>query len=268
MNRAGKDEVPLERSPFPWAEAHELPRVHRPLSRTKVLLCGDHSLYRAALRILIETRDEFRIVAESTCQATALEYALRGEVDLILMDHDLCAATSLQLASLATLLDRLAPRPVVIVTSAVDPQTCFTALRHGAAGIVLKTSGEDTLLEAMTSAVRGQVLLERAVLTAILSENVQMSDVPRMEQMKIDQLTPREREIAEVACTGLTNTQIAEKLSISEATVRHHLGVIFSKLGVSTRSELAAYGYRHNLVRGGNRATPSGAASEADTARN
>jgi DNA-binding NarL/FixJ family response regulator len=267
MSRPGEDEAPLPRSPFPWTEAHELPSRPRTLGRTKVLLCGDHSLYRAALRILVESRESFRIVAESTCQATALEYALRAEIDLVLMDHDLRPATHAQLNSLGNLLDQLAPRAVVIVTSAVDPQSCMTALRHGAAAIVLKTSGEDTLLDAMVSAVRGQVLLERAVLAAVLSEDLQTPDVPRTEQMKIDQLTPREREIAEVACTGLTNKQIAEKLSISEATVRHHLGVIFSKLGVSTRSELTGYGYRHNLVRAGSR-PKSDAASAADTARN
>lgn len=259
MNRAGKDEAHSPPSPFRWTEAHEVPREPRPRGRTKVLLCGDHSLYRAALRILVESRDdEFRVVAESTCQTTALEYALRGEVDLILMDHDLRPSTQLQLHSLANLLDRFAPRPVVIVTSAVDPQACYTALRHGAAGIVLKARGEETLIDAMTTVVRGQTLLERAVLTAVLAESAQRPDVPRTEQLKIDQLTPREREIAEIACTGLTNKQIAEKLSISEATVRHHLGAIFSKLGVSTRSELTGYGYRHNLV--GSRA--------ADEARN
>ena len=250
-------------------DAQEVPRDGGTLEPTKVLLCGDHSLYRAALRVLVETRDDFRIVAESTCQAAPLEYALRGEVDLVLMDHDLRAASRAQLASLEGLLDRLAPRPVVIVTAAVDPQACFTALRHGASSIVLKARGEETLLDAMTSAARGQVLLERAVLTEILALSPQAPAVPRTEQLKIDQLTPREREIAEVACTGLTNKQIAEKLSISEATVRHHLGVIFSKLGVSTRSELAAYGYRHNLVRSGSEsATTSGAASTPDTARN
>lgn len=270
MNRAGKDEVPAPRSPFPWTEAHELPRRLQPLSQTKVLLCGDHSLYRAALRILVETRDDFRIVAESTCQSAPLEYALRGEVDLVLMDHELRPSTRTQLASLATLLDRLAPRPVVIVTSAIDPQACFTALRHGVCGIVLKARGEETLLDAMASAARGQVLLERAVLTEILADvtQTQAPDVPRTEQLKIDQLTPREREIAVIACTGLTNKQIAEKLVISEATVRHHLGVIFSKLGVSTRSELTAYGYRNNLVGSGSRSTTSDAASTVDTARN
>ncbi|MEA2462445.1 MAG: hypothetical protein QOJ98_192 [Acidobacteriota bacterium] len=266
MNRAGKDEAPLPRPPFPWAEAHELARVARSQEQTKVLLCGDHSLYRAALRILVETRDDFRIVAESTCQSAPLEYALRGQVDLVLMDHELQAANRAQLAGLERLLDRFAPRPVVIVTSAIDPRTCSTALRHGASAIVLKARGEETLLDAMTSAARGQVLLERAVLTAILSEAAQTPNVPRLEQLKIDQLTPREREIAGVACTGVTNKQIAEKLSISEATVRHHLGVIFSKLGVSTRSELAAYGYRHHLVNTGTRGTD--AESAADTARN
>jgi two-component system nitrate/nitrite response regulator NarL len=267
MTRAGKDEAPSPRSPFPWAEAQELSRVARSQEQTKVLLCGDHSLYRAALRILVETRDDFRIVAESTCQSTPLEYALRGQVDLVLMDHELQAANRAQLAGLERLLDRFAPRPVVIVTSVIDPRTCFAALRHGASAIVLKARGEETLLDAMTSATRGQVLLERAVLTAILSEAAQTPNVPRIEQLKIDQLTPREREIAGIACTGVTNKQIAEKLSISEATVRHHLGVIFSKLGVSTRSELAAYGYRHHLVGTGTRSTTD-TESAADTARN
>jgi DNA-binding NarL/FixJ family response regulator len=267
MNRTGQDETPSARSRFAWTEARELPPAAGAIERTKVLLCGDHSLYRAALRILVETRDEFRIVAESTCQSSQLEYALRGEVDLVLMDHDLRTATPAQLASLERLLERVAPRPVVIVTSTVDPQSCLTALRHGVAGIVLKARGEETLLDAMTSAARGQVLLERAVLTAILSGAANAPDVPRTEQAKIDQLTPREREIVRVACTGVTNKQIAEKLSISEATVRHHLGAIFSKLGVSTRSELAVYGYRHNLAGSGDRPTP-GAASATDTARN
>lgn len=266
MNRAGTDQAPTPLSPFRWAEAHELPPAIRSVGRTKVLLCGDHSLYRAALRILVETRDDFRIVAESTCQTSPIEYALRGEVDLVLMDHDLRPATSAQLASLGNLLVRFAPRPIVIVTAAVDPQSCFTALRHGVSGIVLKARGEETLLDAMTSAVRGQVLLERAILTSILDQTAQAPDVPRIEQVKIDQLTPREREIAEVACTGVTNKQIAEKLTISEATVRHHLGVIFSKLGVSTRSELAAYGYRHNIVGSGRTAVDAPAAP--DTARN
>ncbi len=251
MNRAGKDEVATRtRSHFPWTEAHELTRVPgpAPVEVTKVLLCGDQSLYRAALRILVQTREEFRIVAESTCERSELERALRNDIDLVLMDHDLCPATKAQLVSLQTLLDRLAPRAIVIMTSTIDPQACFIALRHGACGIVLKAHGEETLLDAMTSATRGQILIERAVLTEILAQTPQLTNVPHSEQAKIDQLTPREREIASVACIGLTNKQIAERLSISEATVRHHLGAVFAKLGVATRSELTAYGYRHNLV--------------------
>jgi DNA-binding NarL/FixJ family response regulator len=270
MNRAGKDEVPLRRAPFPWTEAHELPPGPRPLThtKTKVLLCGDHSLYRAALRILVETRDDFRIVAESTCQSTALEYALRGEVDLVLMDHELRASTRAQLASLENLLDIFAPRPVVIVTSATDPDACRAAIRHGAAGIVLKERGEEMLLDVMSSAARGMVMVERAVLDGILAQAPRSPDVPRIEQVKIELLTPRELEIARTACTGLTNKQIGEKLAISEATVRHHLGAIFTKLGVSTRAELTAYGYRHRLVGNGDRgATPDGA-SAPNTARN
>ena len=248
MNRAGKHDLPSTPSPFPWSEGGAPLGLGRTVEPVKVLLCGDQSLYRAALRILVQTRHDFRIVAESTCEKSQLDYALRGEIDLVLMDRDLRPANSAQLASLANMLDLLAPRPVVILTAVIDPQSCYTALHHGVSAIVLKARGEDTLLDAMASAARGQVLLERAVLTEILTEFAEARGVPRSEQVKIEQLTPREREIAEVACTGATNKQIAEKLSISEATVRHHLGAIFSKLGVSTRSALAAYGYRHNLI--------------------
>jgi DNA-binding NarL/FixJ family response regulator len=250
MPAGRNDAATSARTGFPWNESREITRGPMRVvgTRTKVLLCGDQTLYRAALRILVETREDFRIVAETTCERSRLEEALRSEIDLVLMDHDLTAATTAQLTSLATLLDRLAPRPVVIATAELDPRSSLTALRHGASALVLKTRGEESLLEAMESARRGLVWIEQRLLTQILSESPRVVAVPGDEQLKIDQLTQREREIAEVACTGLTNKQIAEKLSISEATVRHHLGSVFAKLGVATRSELAAYGYRHHLV--------------------
>lgn len=213
-----------------------------------MLLCGDHSLYRAALRILVQTREDFRIVPETTCESTQLEYALRGDVDLVLMDHDLCPATPAQLSSLENLLYRFAPRPIVIVTSAVHPQACFTALRNGAAAIVLKGArrGDAARRQDQRRARPGPARARRAHGHPLRGRAGARRAARRADEDR--SAHPREREIVAVACTGLTNKQIAEKLNISEATVRHHLGAIFSKLGVSTRSELAAYGDRHKLL--------------------
>lgn len=165
-----------------------------------------------------------------------------------MIDFDLHNESGHDLQTLEKLLDLVQPRPTLIISSALDSEACQTALRHGISGIVLKASGADVLVAAMDSARKGQVWLDRALLTQMFDDS-RARNATTGEQSKINQLTPREREIVQVTCTGLTNKQIAEKLSISEATVRHHLGSVFAKLGVSTRSELVVYGYRNRLVR-------------------
>jgi DNA-binding NarL/FixJ family response regulator len=213
---------------------------------TRVLVCGDQPLYRAALSSLIERNNGFRRAAESTTRVDDVEQALESEVAMVLIDFDLFPQDGHDLPALERLLDVVAPRPVVIVCSELDSDECQAVLRHGISGVVAKSSGGDVLCDALDSARRGQVWLDRALLTDL--DDSQARRRARSEAAKIEQLTPREREIFQVACTGVTNKQIAEQLSISEATVRHHLGSIFAKLGVSTRSELVVYGYRYKLA--------------------
>jgi DNA-binding NarL/FixJ family response regulator len=214
---------------------------------TRVLICGDQPLYRSALSSLIERNNGFRRAAESTTRVEDVEQALATDVQMVLIDFDLLPQDGHDLPALERLLDVVAPRPVVIVCSGLDSEECQTVLRHGISGVVAKSSGGDVLCDALDSARRGQVWLDRALLTDALDDS-QARRRARSEAAKIEQLTPREREIFQVACTGVTNKQIAEQLSISEATVRHHLGSIFAKLGVSTRSELVVYGYRYKLA--------------------
>ena len=215
---------------------------------TRVLLCGDQVVYRSALRSLIESREDFRIVAESANDVPRVEKALETDVELVLIDYDLATDSGRQDSNFEALLERVAPRPTVVLSSEIDPHTCHTALKLGVSGIVLKEKGGQALLEAMETVKRGQVWLERSVLTAMFAESSHTRRTSCGEQGRIDQLTPRECEIVEVACTGVTNKQIAERLTISEATVRHHLASIFAKLRVSSRSELIVYAYRHSLT--------------------
>lgn len=213
----------------------------------RVLVCGDHSLYRAALSSLIERDQRFHIAGESTNDHQAIQRALQENVQMVVIDYELHAEPGRDMEALERLLDVVAPHPTLLISSTINAEACQTAMRHGISGIVLKTSAADVLMSAMDSALRGQVWLDRALL-AEMFDDTQSRKAARGEQSKIDQLTPREREIVQVACTGLTNKQIANKLSISEATVRHHLGSIFAKLSVSTRSELVVYGYKNRLI--------------------
>ena len=215
---------------------------------TRVLLCGDQPLYRSAMRTLVETQPEFRVAAECTNHLVSVQQSLATDIEMAVIDFDLIWEPGHDDVLLDGILQQIKPRPIVIVTSDLDPEPCQAAMRHGVAGIVLKSSGGDVLLSAMDSARRGQVWLERSVLNQMFAEASHARRKTCAEEGKISMLTPRERQIVEVTCTGMTNKQIAEKLTISEATVRHHLGSIFAKLGVSTRSELVVYGYRHNLT--------------------
>lgn len=229
-------------------EATLRPRATASAAAVRVLVCGDHFLYRAGLRTIVESSPEFRVVAESTTDVASVVAALHPDVDLVLIDFDLIDIADDILANFEAVLQRIAPRPSVIVSSALDAHPCHAAVRLGIAGIVLKEKGPQTLLDALQSAARGQVWLERTLLTEMLAESSHRRRVMCAEQDRIDQLTPREREIIRVASTGLTNRQIADKLAISETTVRHHLGSIFAKLRVSSRSGLVVYAYRHNLA--------------------
>ena len=232
-NQSAQPEPPTEASP----------------ATTRVFLCGDQVLYRSAMRTLIETRPDFKVVAESGTGSAAIEESLKTDFDMAVIDFDLVGSPAADITLLESILQRVAPRQMLIISSDLEPEPCQTVMRHGVSGIVLKASGGEVLLNAIDSARRGQVWLERSVLTQMFAEDSPARRKAAIQQTKISQLTPREREIVEVACTGLTNRQIAENLTISEATVRHHLGSIFGKLGVSTRSELVVFGYRHNLAR-------------------
>jgi DNA-binding NarL/FixJ family response regulator len=250
MDRPAKARIsPSERvRTVEWRTPVGTPQAAEPAPQTaQILLCGNQPLYRAALRSLIETHDGLHVSVECRCDTGEMKKALQADVTLAVIDVDLVSSSRDDLAHLESLLQTLAPHPTLILSSSLEPEPCQLALRHGVAGIVLKSNEGEVLLEAIESARRGKVWLDRAVLAEMFADSSHIGKASCAEKDKISQLTPREREIIHVACTGVTNKQIAEKLNISEATVRHHLGSVFGKLGVSTRSELVVYSYRHNL---------------------
>jgi DNA-binding NarL/FixJ family response regulator len=215
---------------------------------TQVLVCGDHLLYRAALSSLVERDSSFRIAGESSYDIGEVARALAQlDIQMVILDYDVVPDSSHDIEMLERVLDCVAPRPTVVISSALDSGACQRALRHGVSGIVFKASGVHVLMAAIDSARRGQVWLDRVLLPRIFDDSHTLT-ADFGEKAKIDHLTPREREIMLVTFTGVTNKQIANKLLISEATVRHHLGSVFAKLGVSTRSELVVFGYRHRLA--------------------
>ena len=194
-----------------------------------------HPLFRAGVSCLVHRDPRFRVVAETSNEIAEVRAALAHDPRIVLIDADLSCDV------LENLLDCVAPRPAIVIAAALEAEACQRAIRHGASGIVFKTSDPGVLFAAIDTVYRGQVWLDRSLVPQLFD-----GEVPPPTNVEL--LTPREREIVKVACTGVTNKEIAGRLLITEATVRHHMGSIFAKLGVTTRSELVGFAYRNNLA--------------------
>jgi len=219
------------------------------LSQTiHVLIVDDHGIMRAGLRMLLESQPGITVVGEASTCADALALATDTQPDIIVLDLDLGGENAVE--SIPALLHTAPDTRILILTGVRDPEVHRQAIRHGASGLVLKEKAVETLLQAIAKVRAGEVWLEPTMIARVLSDltRPQSSPKPSPEAAKIARLTDREREVITLLGAGLRNKLIAERLYISEATVRHHLTSIFAKLDISDRFELAIYSYQHGLA--------------------
>jgi two-component system, NarL family, nitrate/nitrite response regulator NarL len=219
-------------------------------NRIRVLLVDDHELVRTGLRIALERHPHLTVIGEAGDRADALALAGRERPDIILLDLDLGGASSLDF--LPDLLAASKGGRAILVTGVRAPEEHYRAVQLGAMGVVRKEQGADVLVNAIEKVHAGEVWLEPAMVVRALAEisgqRSPAAEQPNPEAVKIARLTPREREVIGLIGEGLYNQQIAERLSISAATVSHHLTSIFDKLGVANRFDLVIYAYRHGLA--------------------
>lgn len=211
----------------------------------RILLVDDHAVVRAALRMLINSRPGMQVVGEAANGSEALALTVREHPDIILLDLDLGDSSGLDF--LPELLTAAKTVHVLILTGVDDPELHRRAVRLGARGLVMKEKTAEVLFKAIEKVQEGEVWLERSMIATVLDE-LHGNQETDPEQAKIAKLTPREREVIVLIGQGLRNKQIAQRLFISETTVRHHLTSIFDKLEVSERLELLIYAYRHGLA--------------------
>jgi len=215
----------------------------------RILLVDDHVIVRAGLRMLIENHKGMVVVGEAGTRIDALAIAAREQPQVILLDLDMGNESGLDF--LRELLDAAAEARVVMLTGVRDPEAHRRAVHLGAMGLVLKDKAAEILIKAIEKVHAGEVWLDRSLTASVLSEMSQAVQTRKAdpEAEKIGSLTSREREIVGLVCEGLKNKQIADRLFISEATVRNHITSILSKLELSDRFELALYAYRQHLAK-------------------
>lgn len=214
----------------------------------RVVLIDDHGLFRAGVKSLINDSAGISVVGEADTREDALTLVEREEPDIILLDIKMNGDDGLDI--IPDLVKTSETARIVILTGTRDEELQRRAIHLGAMGLVSKEKSPEILIKAIKRVHAGEVWLDRTMTASVLCELARgsPSKASNPEASRIASLTERELEVIVAVGEGLKNKQIAERLFISDVTVRHHLTSIYGKLEVSNRLELIIYALRHGLA--------------------
>ena len=205
----------------------------------RVLIADDHAVVRQGLRTFLGLQEDIDVVGEAADGEEALALAERLAPDVVLIDLVMPGVDGIE--ALRRLRDRMPAARAIVLSSFVDDDKLFPAVRAGAAGYLLKDVQPQELVAAIRTVHGGGALLHPTVAARL------------MEELADDPLTPREREVLALIGRGLPNKQIARELGIAEKTVKAHVSAVLAKLGVSDRTQAALYAVREGLAGGPSR---------------
>lgn len=208
----------------------------------RVLIADDHPVVREGLRGLIDTEPGLTVVGEAADGVEAVEQARRLRPDVILLD--LVMPRKDGLAVIQELRQEMDGIRIVILTSFADDDKVFPAIKAGAQGYLLKDSTPAMLLQAIKDVYQGKASLHPAVARKLIQELSQPPDLPPTPEP----LTSREVEILRLVAQGLPNAEIAQKLYVSQSTVRVHVSNILKKLHLANRTQMALYALQEGLT--------------------
>jgi DNA-binding NarL/FixJ family response regulator len=218
----------------------------------RLLLVDDQALIRTGFRMILEETDDIDIVGEAPDGTEAVRLAAELDPDVILMDVRMPGVDGIE-ATRRIVARNPAARVLILTTFDLD-EYAFSALRAGASGFVLKDVPVDELARAIRSVASGDAVVSPRITRRLL--DVYASHLPDPSAgtagrvgAALDQLTPREQEVLLAVATGLSNTEIAEKLVVTEATVKTHVGSILAKLDLRNRVQAVIFAYDVGLVR-------------------
>jgi NarL family two-component system response regulator LiaR len=217
-------------------------KLSRENSRIRVLVVDDHAIIRKGIRAVLEIVPDIEMVgeAENGLQAVQLDRDLHP--DVILMD--LMMPEMDGIACIRQIKDQRSAARILVLTNFAGEEMIFPAIKAGAVGYHLKDSSPETLIEAIRQVDQGVASLHPSIAKKLLEE-LQHVDKPTLAN---EPLTQRELEVLRLIAQGFENKAIAEKLVISEATVRTHVSNILGKLHLASRTQAALYALREGIA--------------------
>jgi two-component system, NarL family, response regulator len=198
----------------------------------RIIIADDHALFRQGLKSLLMLQPDTQVVAEIESANDIEPVVSRMDSNILLLDLQMDRWMMDDIPQLSRLTN------VIVLTASESAENGVKALRLGAKGVVQKRFAIETLMMAVRSVADGLVWMPPTVQT----------EFARQESSSGKELTPRESEIVRYVCSGMKNIEVAERLAITESTVKTHLNNIFQKLGVRDRLELTHYAIKTGMV--------------------
>jgi DNA-binding NarL/FixJ family response regulator len=214
----------------------------------RVLLADDQELVRVGLRTLLDSEDDLTVVGDAADGLRAVELARRLRPDVVLMDVRMPGVDGIEATRRIVGDPTLAGTRIVVLTTFEIDEYVFEALRVGASGFLIKDTKPAELVRAVRLVAAGDALLSPSVTRRVLGELASRPGRTVRPHPQVELLTDREREVVALAAEGLSNEEIAGRLTISPATARTHVSRAILKLGARDRAQLVAFAYRSGLA--------------------
>jgi DNA-binding NarL/FixJ family response regulator len=214
----------------------------------RLLIVDDQGLVRTGFTLFLETQDDLHVVGEAGDGREAIERARALRPDVVLMDIRMPHMDGVE--ATARLVEAgIEPPPRVLVLTTFDlDEYVFGALRAGAAGFLLKDAPRERLVEAIRVVHGGDALLSPSITRRLVEDYAARTDPLEPPAALLEELTPREREVLVLVARGLSNAEIAERLVVTEATVKSHVGNMLLKLDLRDRVQAVVFAYEHGIV--------------------
>ena len=210
----------------------------------RVLICDDQDIVREGMRAILSTVPGIEVTGVASDGAEAVEMVEKQQPDVVLMDLNMPGVNGIQ--ATRKIHDKFPGVHVLALTTYDADEWVFDAIRAGASGYLLKGTPRAGLIKAIEGTAAGQTYIDPGVAGKLLTHIAGTTVVH--DTTLADTLSPREREILNLLANGLSNVEIAKQLFLSEGTVRNYVSGIFTKLGVTDRTQAAIIALRHGLA--------------------
>jgi DNA-binding NarL/FixJ family response regulator len=210
----------------------------------RILICDDQAIVCEGLQAILSTAPDIEVVGVANDGAQAVEMAAEKEPDLVLMDLKMPLMNGVQATRLIR--ERHPEVHVLVLTTYDADEWVFDAIRGGASGYLLKDTPRERLIEAIRDAAAGKTPVDPSVAGKLFAQVVQGGAPPDTSLAK--DLSEREREVLGLLARGMTNAEIAQRLYLSEGTVRNYVSAILEKLDVADRTQAAVLALRYGLA--------------------